>query len=627
MAAQRIIGIDFGTSTSVIRVKRYENGAPIGETLETKEVIFGGSGALVPTLIMKKNDDPSACYYGHEVQQKKKNYTVYQNFKMDLESTDPALRAQARALTEEFYGFLAKQYRAQSDGGHLGSSDDKESTIISYPVKWQEETKEFMLETARKAGFSNVTGMDEAQAAIQAVIVMSTDHLKKHGLLQNGKKTNILLIDMGAGTTDLVLASFTPGAENIQVLNTWPKCGELQFGGREIDHLLQNFFRDKLEEGDVQLVLRRVGADKFKSWKEYVVSPALLKNDPVCEFDALDSCVDMGDMEMEEYCLDRAAFEDCLEGYLQQFPRLINGCLEDAAVAGSDVDLVIVTGGHSQWYFVQDMLCGKMNRFGGVDLPRIRENAARIIPISRPQETVALGLAFSGLRPDFAGEAPQERRQEQEKLVESLGAVLQQQKEADRKPQPEETPTPIREQPQKVFAPVQPVSQSGVNWEEVSNSAKATAEEAKKGLEKYTQEVKDTVNALNMKLYTIPEGKSIPGTVYMVKAFFASKKMEYQYFCKDNCHIIQARNQTSGIAKLAGGSRAVEVRLTELKDNRVGLNVGGGKWVDKAAGAVLSTLTLGPLIPIGMAMYGANMWMQAKLIEDCTKTIERYLSC
>ena len=40
MSVERIIGVDFGTSTSVIRVKRYEDGKPIGDRLETKSVLF-----------------------------------------------------------------------------------------------------------------------------------------------------------------------------------------------------------------------------------------------------------------------------------------------------------------------------------------------------------------------------------------------------------------------------------------------------------------------------------------------------------------------------------------------------------------------------------------------------------
>lgn len=398
MAAERIIGVDFGTSTSVIRIKRYENGKPVGEKLETKDVVFGGNGAMVPTLIMKKDDDASVCYFGYEAQQKKKKFTNFHSFKMDLESSDPARRGQARLLTEEFYGYLARQYKSQSDGGHLGNSDDKERTIISYPVKWSEETKNFMLETAKKVGFPNVTGMDEAQAAIRAVTVMSTDHLQKHGFLKNGAAANLLLIDMGAGTTDLVLARYTPGEKGkTEVLNIWPKSGGIQFGGREIDTLLQNFFRSLLDEDDAQMIFRRIGSDKFKSWKEETVSPALRKKDTVSDFEVFDSCVEMMGIDLDAYCLDRAAFEKCLADYLKQFPELVNGCLENVGMTGSDVDLVIVTGGHSQWYFVNEMLLGNMPQFGSLDLPKIRENPARIIPITRPQETVALGLAYSGI--------------------------------------------------------------------------------------------------------------------------------------------------------------------------------------------------------------------------------------
>lgn len=398
MAAERIIGVDFGTSTSVIRIKRYENGEPLGERLEVKEVLFGASAATVPTLVQRRDEDGTLVYFGYEAQQRRKKYTLCQGFKMDLESSDPQQRALARQLTAEFYDFLARQYKNQSDGGHLGSMDDREKTIVSYPVKWQEETKAFMLACAREAGFPNVTGTDEAQAAIQAAIVMSADHLRSQGLLKDGVSANILLIDMGAGTTDLVLVRHVPGTGNTQVLNTWPKGNGIPFGGQEIDRLLQNFFRQYLSEEDADTIFRRVGPDKFKIWKEETVSPTLRNKEAVTDFDALDSCVELLEIDMPEYKLDRNAFENCIGDYLRQFPLLIQGCLEDAGMDGSQIDLVIITGGHSQWYFVKEMLAGNMPQFGQIPLSRIRKNPGRILSIPRPQETVSLGLAYSGIR-------------------------------------------------------------------------------------------------------------------------------------------------------------------------------------------------------------------------------------
>ena len=40
MAVERITGVDFGTSTSVIRVKRYADGNPISNGLTTQAVTF-----------------------------------------------------------------------------------------------------------------------------------------------------------------------------------------------------------------------------------------------------------------------------------------------------------------------------------------------------------------------------------------------------------------------------------------------------------------------------------------------------------------------------------------------------------------------------------------------------------
>ena len=281
MAIERIIGVDFGTSTSVIRVKRYENGKPVGSgaRLDTQKVFD-----LVPTVIQEMNGHR---YYGEEaLTPKGRNAIIYRGFKVDLESTDEEKREQARKLTEEFMAYLAAAYKTDSEGGHLGDSTDKERTIISYPVKWSDTTKAFMLEAARKAGFPNVEGMDEAQAAINAVVVQNQEMLLSKKYLQEDLPATILLIDMGAGTTDLVLCRYTPGKQpKNEILATWPKDGNILFGGQEVDELLRNWatqlFEDKTQ---AEFVLKRIPLEQFKAWKETEVAKLLENNETVEQF-------------------------------------------------------------------------------------------------------------------------------------------------------------------------------------------------------------------------------------------------------------------------------------------------------------------------------------------------------
>ena len=368
MAVQRIIGVDFGTSTSVIRVKRYENGKPagVGEKLETGSVVFNGMYPMVPTLIQRVGD---STYYGYDAQIAKKKAVLYQGFKVKLESEIPEEREEARALTEEFLGYLARCYREQSEGGHLGEPQDEEKTLVSYPVKWSDETKSFMVEAAARAGFPNVEGLDEARAAIHAAALQSEEYLKKQRYLQPGKASTILLIDMGAGTTDLVLCRYTPGeAPKNEILCTWPKAGEVLFGGQEVDGILKNFVRSRLPEEAAPL-LKNFDNSRFKAWKENLVSPALLRGDVVDGFSDLD--------------------------YLRGLPQLVRGCIREAGIRPAEVELVILTGGHSQWYFTGELLAGKKPEICEALLPQIAADPGRIILISRPQETVALGLAYT----------------------------------------------------------------------------------------------------------------------------------------------------------------------------------------------------------------------------------------
>jgi len=398
MANQRVIGVDFGTSTSVIRVKNYdEHGTPLGERLGAKDVVFHTGQTMVPTLVQYLSDK---TFYGYDALVPKRKAILYQNFKVDLEARNIEQQAAARQLTKEFFQYLANTYREQSDNGYFGDTSDEERTIVSYPVKWSEATRAFMLRTAREAGFRNVEGMDEAQAAIQAILTQSFDLLTQKGYLKAGVPVYILLGDMGAGTTDFVLCRYTPGKIfRNEILCTWPKGDDIFFGGREADELLQSHIRQFLPDDFADSILQKCGLETFKKWKETVVSPALARNETVTEFGRLDEILDLLGIEIADYSLDRKTLETEGQSCLNKFPQLVNGCLAAAGVRGEDVDLMILTGGHSQWYFVKEMLIGRLHGVEKIHLPKIQADSNRLVKIARPQETVSLGTVYTPLFP------------------------------------------------------------------------------------------------------------------------------------------------------------------------------------------------------------------------------------
>lgn len=109
-----------------------------------------------------------------------------------------------------------------------------------------------------------------------------------------------------------------------------------------------------------------------------------------------------------------------------------------------------------------------------------------------------------------------------------------------------------------------------------------------------------------------------------VKAVLASRKLEIQDFMVDGCYIIQARKKTNGFGKITGGDKAVEVRLIPEGDDCVSVKIGGGKWLGKAGGMILSSLAAGPLMPAGLIVYGANAIDQAIMIDNVAVAIKKY---
>lgn len=442
---ERIIGIDFGTSTSLVKVKRYKDGRPIGDNIHTDCVTYGdGDGDSKAVTLVRINPDGTAdC--GREGSYPIDGATVYREFKMDLQSPDEQKRKQARELTSVFMDYLYTRYDHQRET--FGDHSDVEKTIISYPVKWPSESRKMMEQIAAEAGFPNVSSMDEPTAALYAVLCQNMEGSKS--LLRFGKPGYILLVDMGAGTTDLAVCRYeiqaAPGAavtaETIsnQVLGTWPKASSsVTFGGREVDRKLEQYLLDHLTDcGLTEAYAAAIGlpanfakavvcdGNSVKAWKEDTVSPTLKNGRTVstCAFMGIPKNV--APIKKPFPAFDRASFETIIADGLRDFKHLVTESLTEAAaqfpeLGEQKLDLVILTGGHSSWYFSAELLDGTMEGLGHPLLEKVQTEKQRVMRLPCPQETVSLGMVYSRLQ--FKVTENREVSREKEKKIEKKEA-------------------------------------------------------------------------------------------------------------------------------------------------------------------------------------------------------------
>ncbi len=393
----RRIGIDFGTSTSVMMYKDYyENGEPVvtrGEPLIVGD--DNGNGKTIPTVILKTTKGYKI--YGVKAEKSTESGDRYVNFKMDLASDGEKYR-QALALTEDFFKYLRELFETKQNDGY---APDEEQTCISYPAKWRDEVIEDMKAAARRAGFKNVSGMDEPTAAVNSVVVQQQTQLCDRGLLKAGEDNYVLMIDMGAGTMDLVVCKYRPGGEKpLEIMLSWPEFqSEDCFGGREIDDRLVEQSLSYLEKhGEHYEDRKGLLLSSNKSWKEGELSENLnnkksFSSAPIFIQTKVDST--------EEYPIrDRESFEKACGNLLEKFPKMIFDCGKALREKkGMDLfesmDLIILTGGNSAWYFVEDYLRGqRTSQYGTLQFKKVMEAPDRVQRMKRPQETVAEGLAI-----------------------------------------------------------------------------------------------------------------------------------------------------------------------------------------------------------------------------------------
>lgn len=410
----RIIGIDFGTSTTVVRVHN------AGKDNKIIPVTINGQ-RIIPTIAFRP-EGSEEMYYGYDAQSKIESNAkgkIYRNFKMNLLSDDEEVRNDTEKLISGFMKYVYTQYNKNLNDG-IFEPAEQVKVYVSHPAKWNSYARNLMKESVVNAGFcshGNVALKDEPTAAFLAVVHEKEEELKKDAMLHEGKKYRAMMIDMGAGTTDIVLCTYMVkgGRLHLDDIFTYPPMNAPGLcGGREIDDALLTEvekFVDKMMGKPTDFgkkVVRKMGK-RIKTWKEQEVY-LILKNemvlpepDEIAEFRETLQNFGAPVMNQEErFAIDRKSYERLSRVHWEQWVDLLKGAFKqvaepqyadlDCPKSPEEVELLIVTGGHSQWYVVSEYLKGEHKGLPEVNFTRIRKNPALLVQSVDPQETVAVGL-------------------------------------------------------------------------------------------------------------------------------------------------------------------------------------------------------------------------------------------
>jgi molecular chaperone DnaK (HSP70) len=393
------IGIDFGTSNSCVTYASYYERSP-GEidpdALNTPEVITFNQRSTLPTVLFLGNGADQQPLFGEPAEEKSLYYPELTRSGFKLQLGDSEHGADAYRLAVRFLRHLYERTAEMLPlaGGERGVRIE---TVVGHPVQWDADQRELTRCAATEAGFPNVRLEEESMGALYSYLCDQQMNFRpKPG-------TRILMVDMGGGTTDFAFVQL-PMAEGrrpvslpvdpAEVVPPWGR-GKRTYGGRDLDQLILEYLTRDWSPGTVekyrQSLLRQV-----RNFKEAF-------SDAVSRGQDFHESIWLVKDETYPVRLTREEFETLAGDYLAHFERLLRGALAEARLAPRQVNYLMLTGGHSRWYWVEEAVQRVC--------PHLSFQDRTILRHSNPEQTVACGLSFDPLiRSNRAGVLAPERK-------------------------------------------------------------------------------------------------------------------------------------------------------------------------------------------------------------------------
>jgi Fe-S protein assembly chaperone HscA len=368
MANERIVGIDLGTTNSLVAYM--ENDRPV--------VIPGEDGLnLVPSVVALDERDQiivgnSARKYLIETPERAV-YSVKRLMGRGVEDVQDELKLFPFRLADdlapgevlriklgnrtytppEISAFILRQLKRNAER-YFGAPVTK--AVITVPAYFNDAQRQATKDAGRIAGLEVLRLVNEPTAASLA-----------YGLDKKETAT-VAVYDLGGGTFDISILKLHEGI--FEVIST---NGDTHLGGDDIDNLLIAIALDDIQ-GDLGLDVRRSGEAVQTIRKAVIEAKIALSSDEQTTLD-----VELADGKRYQRVITRPQYEQLIRPVVNRTVGPVRQAMKDAGLTAKQIDEAVLVGGSTRIPLARKLVEDQFERTPHADL--------------NPDEVVALGAA------------------------------------------------------------------------------------------------------------------------------------------------------------------------------------------------------------------------------------------
>jgi molecular chaperone DnaK len=372
--ASKIIGIDLGTTNSVVAVM--EGGDPVvipnaegGRTTPSVVAFTKDAERLVGQVAKRQAvTNPKQTIFsikrfmGRRLDEVKEETARVPYKVMAGPNGVAAVEIAGKAYTPPEISAMILQKMKQTAEDYLGQSVDK--AVITVPAYFNDAQRQATKDAGKVAGLDVLRIINEPTAAALA-----------YGL-DKKKEEKIAVFDLGGGTYDISVLELAEGVFEVKSTNGDTHLGGDDFDQRLIDWLVAEFKKDQgIDLSKDPMALQRLKEAAEKAKMELSSTNQTDINLPFIT-------ADQSGPKHLNIALTRAKFEQLVDDLVQRTIPPMKQALKDAGLDPKQIDEVILVGGQTRMPKVQEIV----KDFFGKE-PHKGVN---------PDEVVAIGAAIQG---------------------------------------------------------------------------------------------------------------------------------------------------------------------------------------------------------------------------------------